>query len=158
MAPGKNWQHAKYSYGVWEPFAHQASTILRTCFSDPKSRSENNSLKCSDLGTTRSNKWVWDINPLVPGWGTGAEKTRLPECLVLPHTGTWFSSVFWYRADFWSPKSGRWKKKVYTSRFSTGKPNPCNDHIYHFHASESLNLIFLNLKRGKWVIIIYVFI
>ena len=26
-------------------------------------------------------------------------------------------------------------------KFSIGKPNPCNDHIYHFHASELLNLI-----------------
>jgi hypothetical protein len=44
--------------------------------------------------------WYWDINPLVPGWGTGPEKTRFPECLVLPYTGTWFSSGFGYRADF----------------------------------------------------------
>ena len=26
-------------------------------------------------------------------------------------------------------------------KFSIGKPNPCNDHIYHFYASESLNLM-----------------
>ena len=43
-------------------------------------------------------------------------------------------------------------------KFSIGKPNPCNDHIYHSHASESLNLIFFNLKGGQGVIISYIFI
>ena len=49
---------------------------------------------------------------------------------------------------------------VYTSRFSTGKPNPCNDHIYHSYASESLNLIFFNLKgaKRKGLIITYIFV
>ena len=42
---------AKYSYGVWERFAHQASTILRTFENYPKSRSVNNFSKCSDLDT-----------------------------------------------------------------------------------------------------------
>jgi hypothetical protein len=32
-------------------------------------------------------------------------------------------------------------ENVYTSRLSTVKPNPCNDHIYYFQTSESLNLI-----------------
>ena len=35
---------------------------------------------------------------------------------------------------------------VYTSQFSTGKPNPCNAHIYHVHASESFNVKFFNFK------------
>ena len=30
----------------------------------------------------------------------------------------------------------------------TRKPNPCNDHIYHFHASESLNLSFSICRGG----------
>jgi hypothetical protein len=30
MAFGRVWQHAKYSYGMWESFAHQPNTILRT--------------------------------------------------------------------------------------------------------------------------------
>ena len=33
---------------------------------------------------------------------------------------------------------------VYTSRFSTRISNPCNEHIYHFHASELLNIICFN--------------
>jgi hypothetical protein len=44
--------------------------------------------------------WAWVINPLVPGWGTGPQKTRFPECLLLPYIGTCFSCVFWYQADF----------------------------------------------------------
>jgi hypothetical protein len=28
------------------------------------------------------------------------------------------------------------------------KPNPCNDNIYHFHVSESLNFFVLNLHGG----------
>jgi hypothetical protein len=30
MAFGRIWQHAEYSYGVWESLAHQANTILRS--------------------------------------------------------------------------------------------------------------------------------
>lgn len=45
-------------------------------------------------------KWASVINPLVPGYGTGPEKTRFPECWVLPYIGVWFSSVFWYPANF----------------------------------------------------------
>ena len=41
------------------------------------------------------------------------------------------------------------EKNVDTSRFGTGKPNSCNNHIYHFHVLELLNLEFLNLK-GVW--------
>jgi hypothetical protein len=41
MSFGRLWQHAKYSYGVWQLFAHQASTILGIVFSDTKSKSEN---------------------------------------------------------------------------------------------------------------------
>ena len=40
---------AKYSYGVWERFAHQANTILRTFKNHPKSRSVHIFSKCSDL-------------------------------------------------------------------------------------------------------------
>jgi hypothetical protein len=52
MAFGRVCQHAEYSYGVWESLAHQASIILRTFFSDPKSRRENICLQNSDLGPT----------------------------------------------------------------------------------------------------------
>ena len=83
---------------------------------------------------------MWGINPLVPGWSTGPEKTRFPVCLLLPYIGIWFSSGLWYRADFEVPNPAA-EKNVDTSRFSTRKPNPCNDHIYHSYASESLNLI-----------------
>jgi hypothetical protein len=38
-------------------------------------------------------------------------------------------------------------KIVYTSRSSTGKPNPRNDYIYRFHASASL--IFLSQFEGE---------
>ena len=44
--------------------------------------------------------WAWVSNTLVPGWGTGPEKTRFPEGLVLPYIGTWFSAGLSYRADF----------------------------------------------------------
>jgi hypothetical protein len=50
MVFGRLRQYAKYSYRVWESFAHQASTILRTFCVDPISRSENNS----------SNAQIWD--------------------------------------------------------------------------------------------------
>ena len=41
-------------------------------------------------------------------------------------------------------------KNVYTSRVSTGKPNSCNDCIYHFHVLESLNLDFFDFwGRGE---------
>ena len=40
-----------------------------------------------------------------------------------------------------SPKSGCWKN-VDTSRFWTRKPTFCNNHTYHFHVSELLNLSF----------------
>ena len=39
-------------------------------------------------------------------------------------------------------------KNVYTSHFSTRKPQVCNDHTYDVHASRSLNLIFLFV--GRW--------
>ena len=57
----------------------------------------------------KNTMWGRVINPLVPGWGTGSEKTKFTECLVWPYIGTWFSLGFWYRAEFWTPKSGRWK-------------------------------------------------
>ena len=56
--------------------------------------------------------WMWVINPLVPGWGTGPEKTRFPKCFVLPYNGTWFSSGFWYRGSFLKSRSGRQKRMV----------------------------------------------
>jgi hypothetical protein len=40
------------------------------------------------------------------------------------------------------------QENVYTSRFSIAKPNFCNDHIYHFHASEALNVIFFSFFFG----------
>ena len=40
---------ANYSYGVWEQFAYQASTILRTFKNHSKSRSVHICFKCSDL-------------------------------------------------------------------------------------------------------------
>ena len=49
---------AKYSYGVWERFARQANTILRTCKKHPTSRSVNICFKCSDLGTLLTGGWV----------------------------------------------------------------------------------------------------
>ena len=42
-------------------------------------------------------RWMWVINRLVPGWGTGPEEIRFPGCLVLPHIGTWFSYCLCYR-------------------------------------------------------------
>ena len=50
----------------------------------------------------------------------------------------------------WGPKNQirPLKTIAYTSRFWTGKPNPCNDHICHSHALESLNLILFHLRGG----------
>ena len=45
------------------------------------------------------------------------------------------------------------EKNVYTSRFWTGKPNSSNDHIYHFHVLELLNLDFFNRFLAVWVCI-----
>jgi hypothetical protein len=53
--------------GVWQSFAHQASTILRYVFSDPKSRGDNNSLNCSDLGPTVSKRSVLPARTLASG-------------------------------------------------------------------------------------------
>ena len=44
---------ANYSCGVWEGFAHQANTILRTFENDRKSRSVNNFLQPLDLDPNR---------------------------------------------------------------------------------------------------------
>ena len=52
---------AKYSYGVWERFAHQANLILKYLLGDPKSRSDNNFRKCLDLG---SSSWGTKIHTL----------------------------------------------------------------------------------------------
>ena len=38
--------------------------------------------------------------------------------------------------------------KMFTLLDVFRKPNSCNDHIYHFHASESPNLIFPDLEEG----------
>ena len=62
-------------------------------------------------------------------------RTRTPEIrfglfwlLFVP----WFSLSLWF-LKFQIRTIG---KHVETPRFSIGKPNPCNDHIYHFHASD----------------------
>ena len=107
----------------------------------------------------RFDKWGWDMNPLVPGWGTGPEKTRFPKCLGFALDCNLVFFCFLVPGRFLNSEIRLLERIVYTSRFWTGKPNCCNDHIYHSHASESLNLIFFNLKRGgKGVIITYLFI
>ena len=40
------------------------------------------------------------------------------------------------------------EQNVDTSRFGTGKPSPCNHHIYHSHVLELLTLEFLNFFGG----------
>ena len=45
MAFGRVWQHAEYSYRVWQSFDHNSGTF-KNC---PKWRRVNNLLKCSDL-------------------------------------------------------------------------------------------------------------
>ena len=39
-------------------------------------------------------KWGWDRNPLVPGWGTGPEKTRFTKCLGFALD--WNLVFFWF--------------------------------------------------------------
>jgi hypothetical protein len=41
------------------------------------------------------------------------------------------------------------RKNVYTSRFSTVTPKSYNTHIYHFHISESLDLVFFPIIRAS---------
>ena len=41
------------------------------------------------------------------------------------------------------------EKVVYTSRFSTRKPKPCNNHTYNFHVSGLLNLSFADPEGAK---------
>ena len=42
------------------------------------------------------------------------------------------------------------EENVYTSRFSIGKLFVCNNHVYHFHVSESLNFdLFIVGEGGK---------
>ena len=87
--------------------------------------------------------WGWVINPLLPGWGTGPDENQNPR--VLGFALFWLLFFPWFSVPGWFLKSQirTVETIVYTSRFSTGKPNPCNDNIYHFHVSESLNIIFL---------------
>jgi hypothetical protein len=70
-------------------------------------------------------------------------KTRRVKLTNLPRG--WFHLV-WTAAPGGEipPKSKKrsLERIVYTSRFSTGKQNSCNNHIYHFHASELLHLMF----------------
>ena len=44
--------------------------------------------------------WGWVINPLVPAGVPGHRKPDSQSVWVLPYIGIWFSSGFWYRADF----------------------------------------------------------
>ena len=55
----------------------------------------------------------------------------------------------------WRPLNQSAGQNGYTSRFSIRKPNPCNDHLYHSHVSESLSLIFFESvgARGKGMFI-----
>ena len=100
-------------------------------------------------------KWGGDINPLVPGWGTGPEKTRFPKCLGFALDWNLVFFCFLVLGWFLNFQIQPPEKIVYTSRFWTGKPNCCNDHIYHSHVSELLNLGFFNLKgRGVQGLII----
>ena len=89
----------------------------------------------------------WGISPLLLGWGTGPDENQNPTVFGFALLWLLIFPAVWRQADFWSPKFGRWNKK-YTSRCSTGRPNPCDDHIYHFHASEWLNGIF-SFCKGK---------
>jgi hypothetical protein len=96
--------------------------------------------------------------------GTGPEKTKFPENLFFALH--WNLGFFWFLVPDWSLKSKirALQRIVYTSRFLSGNPNPCNDHIYHSYASESRNLIFY-FERGvsggggvQGVIIVHAFI
>ena len=43
--------------------------------------------------------------------------------------------------------TGPWKE-LFTLIDLISKPNSCNDHIYHLHASQALNLIFVQSVGG----------
>ena len=99
--------------------------------------------------------------PLSTGLGTGPEKTRFPECLVLPYTGTWFSSGFWYRADFWSPKSGRWRE-LFTLLDFRPKKQILVMTISTISMRQNRSISIFSIWRGGWgdrgVIITYIVI
>ena len=102
------------------------------------------------------NIWMWVINPLVPGWGTGPETTRSLECLVLPYIWTWFSSGFWYRADFWSPRSGRWKELVTLLDFRPeNRIRVLTMTTDHMHQNRTIS--FFRFQRGE-AITTYIFV
>ena len=89
----------------------------------------------------------------------GQTKHRIPECLVMPYFYSWCDLSFFVPGWFWSPNPAA-GQIVFPSRLSTRQPNPCNDHIYHFPASEPLNLISFNLwgwvDRGNYYLHIYI--
>ena len=65
---------------------------------------------------------------------------------ILPKTNFLTS---WLRQQSAKDPNPAAEKNVDTSRFWNGKPNSCNNHIYHFHALESPHLdLFQNLGRG----------
>ena len=85
-----------------------------------------------------------DKDPLVPGWGTGREKTRI---LVWYYFLTkWLLLFCWclVLGCFLNSKILSLQRIVCTSRFS----NLQNYHIYNFHASGWLNLIFPIICTG----------
>ena len=68
--------------------------------------------------------WGWDINPLVPGWVPGQRKPDSQSvwfCLIPNLVFFCFVVPGWFLKSQIRPL----KKIAYTSRFSTGKPNPC---------------------------------
>jgi hypothetical protein len=88
------------------------------------------------------------LGSLTPQYRAGVPGQRKPDSQSVWFCLIWKSGVllaFGIRLvlEVPDPTAG---KNIHISRFSTGKPTPCNDHIYHSHVSDSLNLAFLDLK------------
>ena len=89
----------------------------------------NNALPTSGLGS------------LIPWYRAGVPSQGKPDS-----DSVWFYLILepgflWNRACFWRSKSGR-RRSVFTSRFSTGKPNMCNDSEFQLsRLSSCLELV-----------------
>ena len=76
--------------------------------------------------------------------GVPGRENQIPYLVLFPYQMASVFSCSLVLGGFLNFKIQSLQRIVCTSRFS----NLQNDHIYHFHASESLNLIFLKFGWG----------
>ena len=61
---------------------------------------------------------------------------------------SWIDKLTSVQHKFQKSKIRPLRTNVYTSRFSTQNPKPCNTHTYHFHIPEWFNVIFFQIMEG----------